>query len=201
MEKQYILRGLTLWRPWANLFLVKPVVRSPGYSMQVVGPKRVENRPKPLPSAMMGPEAGGVRLALPGDSLWLALHNGKRLDRDVLNGWGRVFWDLLPGVPGDIVALARVCQVLDLDAVGLDHPDVERLQPYVVGRYLWEVDVVLPLPDLVRCTREQGVACFQGLWRLPPRVEERVLWQVDLKRDGEALSELAVPDRSPEGGE
>lgn len=141
-----IIRGLTLWRPWAAAI--------------VHGPKRVENRPWAPP------------LGLVSHGLWLAIHAGKRwdaegarfiaetwaecpaeLDRDeVASGWPPAF-----SAEG-IIGVARVREVRRLAEVTPAHYE------WAFGPWCWLLDDVRALPKPIPC---RGA---QGLWSLPPEV-------------------------------
>lgn len=152
------IRGLTLWRPWPNAFLLQE--RS--WSTQTIRPKRVENRDW-YPQWACQPMSGGVADAKPG--IYFALHAGHRADLQALDEIRRWGWpELRVGEPSLIVAVCRFVRVLDLDQLGEDHPLVARHLPWVAGRYLWEVDQVVVLPDPVSCSGAQG------LWLLPDPV-------------------------------
>jgi hypothetical protein len=156
------LRGLTLWRPWPECFLL-------GHR-----PKRVENRPW-YPQWAMGPWQTGVACGLHDSQLWLALHAGQRLDREALQDLRQVAPELQEGRPGEIVAVCWLARVLDVEelhrlseASGHLAEEIVRNLPWICGPYAWEVDQVRALPEPVPC---KGA---QGLWKLPPEVLEQV---------------------------
>jgi hypothetical protein len=111
--------------------------------------KRIENRSWCPPSGMI-------------DEV-IALHAGKRYARDAWN------WPLISPPPkksectlGAVVGVARVVAVVDVHGVPLGQ------DPWWAGPLGWILDDVHPLVEPVPC---RG---FQGLWSLPPVVEDAV---------------------------
>ena len=146
-----IIRGLTLWRPWPWCF--------------IHAGKRVENRKWPPPKSIRGG--------------WLALHAGKRFDRQACDAMRAGRFDPravdVPERPEDhphsrIVAVGRLESCYQLDA------QRRRLNPYTdpwaFGPYVWELQDLQQLPDPVPCLGAQG------LWKLPDDVFELVRAQV-----------------------
>lgn len=165
-----ILRGLTLWRPWAASI--------------VHGPKRVENRPW-TPS-----------LRLLDQGLWIALHAGTTWNQPdaafiaerwpearaavaapdgSLDGWCRVEdrWPRQWTAKG-VVGVARVVRVVRAawDPRHESKPrfsiEPEDLGPWAFGPWCWVLDDVRALPEPIPCSGRQM------LWTLPPDVEERL---------------------------
>lgn len=175
------IRGLTLWRPWGSLLFVAEDPAHPE-----APPKLVENRPW-FPRRVCQPMRAGIALALPGQPLWLAIHNG--LHRYV-QAWAdaQALWRRpeyrsrraldgsvpRPGEAGLIVGVCRLARVLDVEALGPDHPEVRCHGSWIHGPFAWEVADRVLLPTPVAC---RGA---QGLWKLPPDVLEQVRQQWSL---------------------
>lgn len=141
-----IIRGLTLWRPWAAAI--------------VHGPKRVENRPWHPPVGYLD------------RGLWVALHAGRTWDREgalfVAKHWRveQIDGSSVNHVERDwpwrlaeqgIVGVARVTQALRVE----DMADGQR-DPWAFGPWCWMLDSVRALPKPIPC---RGA---QGLWSLSP---------------------------------
>lgn len=145
-----ILRGLTLWRPWAASI--------------VHGPKRVENRPWAPPARMLA------------EGLWIAIHAGRTWDREgaafVRNLWPEARATVPHGTEEGIVGIARVVDALtfeegDRDGLwgrGSGGPDPK--DPWSFGPYVWRLEHVRALNEPIPC---RGA---QGLWRLPVEIAE-----------------------------
>lgn len=152
-----ILRGLTLWRPWAASI--------------VHGPKRVENRP-------WAPPVAHVRAGL-----WIALHAGQRWDEEGasfitdVGKWKEASerldddecdescWPYEWAVQG-IVGVARVERVWKFDSLSDEGlPGME----WAFGTYCWDLADVRALPEPIPCRGRQM------LWTLPAEIEARLL--------------------------
>ena len=155
----YDLLGLTLWRPWAWCF--------------TDADKRVENRP-------MAPWRRAI-------GCWIALHSGMKWDAEgvhrmmrgdfgvaatgVMEGGGYLHpHSMITGIAHltGCVNLAEAQCTLPGDA----RPVQLQGNPWAFGPYCWLTPHVIKLPEPVRC---RGA---QGLWVLPPEVEEEVREQV-----------------------
>jgi hypothetical protein len=160
-------RGLTLHRPWPETFYL-PENSTPG-------PKRVENRAGWWPRAFTLPMQNGIAEKREDRTLWLALHSGGKLDTEALS-WIQNLGlpDFQGGAGGVITGVTKLKRVLDIETLGFQHPLVVNLSPWVFGRYAWEVEETRQLSQPIPCTRASGVKCFQGLWRLPPRILEQL---------------------------
>lgn len=122
-----ILRGLTLWQPWATSI--------------VLGPKRVENRPWHPSLRMLDQE------------LWLALHAGKTWDEDGAKFIGKL-WPQLPpryfNLKSYILGVARVVQAVPVE-------DLDGSDPWSFGPWCWQLaDVVQAVPQIY-CDGHQGL--------------------------------------------
>lgn len=157
-----ILRGLTLWRPWAASI--------------VHGPKRVENRPWAPPTRLL--DAG----------LWLALHAGRTWDIDgaefiIEHLDGQILglhdtsvilvrddaraqdaWPL-PWIEQGIVGVARVVRAYRY----VCPPPTEALEhEWSFGPWCWELADVQALPEPIPCRGRQS------LWELDRVVYDRL---------------------------
>lgn len=134
-----IIRGLTLWQPWA-------------WAIAHAG-KNVENRSWAPPAYMLGN--------------LLAIHAGKTVDRDAMLDIRRRFLACRE-MPDEALLHSAIVAVATLtDYVGPDTVYTSA-SPWFCGPYgwrLWDVRAIEP----VSC---RGA---QGLWRLPPDVEETVM--------------------------
>lgn len=142
-----IIRGLTLWRPWAAAI--------------VHGPKRVENRPWFPPLSLL--DCG----------LWIAVHAGKRWDpggaRFIAETWQECpaaldHDDEETGWPPAFVAqgIVGVARVAGVEGAGGRYG--QPTDPWAVGPWCWHLADVRVLPTPIPC---RGA---QGLWTLPPDV-------------------------------
>lgn len=137
-----IIRGLTLWRPWAAAI--------------VHGPKRIENRPWHPPLRLL--DAG----------LWVAIHAGRRWDAAgaefVLGRWrvGTTNACAIEGTwPGrfelqGIVGVARVASCIHIEEAR------KAGDPWAFGPWCWMLDSVHALDFPIAC---RGA---QGLWHPSP---------------------------------
>lgn len=146
-----VIRGLTLWRPWAAAI--------------VHGPKRIENRPWHPPVGYLD------------RGLWIAIHAGRRWDAAgaefILKRWrvGVTNACALEGTwPGayelqGIVGVARVSAVLSIDELRAEtSPEAAVERVWAFGPWCWVLETVHALPHPIPC---RGA---QGLWTLPPAV-------------------------------
>lgn len=162
------MRGLTLWRPWPQAFLLE---RRPGRP----APKCCENRDTLWPQQWTAPMQGGVADADPARPLRVAIHAAQKIDRGALSQVRALgFPELQTGEPGVIVCVVRLVRVLDVAVLTLRHPLLQALLPWASGRFVWQVDNVQRLREPVRCGTADGVGLFMGLWRLPDAVRRQV---------------------------
>lgn len=150
-----MIRGLTLWRPWAASI--------------VAGPKRVENRP-------WHPPIGYIQRGL-----WIAIHAGKRWDPDGA-AFLRPLWPASKHVTAPlqygpavelgwapwyreqgIVGVARVTAAVRVEDMAEGQRD-----PFAFGPWCWLLDDVKALPEAIPC---RGA---QGLWTLEPEHEAAI---------------------------
>lgn len=142
-------------------------VRQPFASALVYGPKRVENRSKPLTvnSPDWAPDARGDR--------WVAIHSGRELyDLDAEGAhWLRGLWSRLPmteeGLPmSALLGFARVRGWVehDGDASDLGAAETERVlfDPWAVGPWCMVLDRMTALATPIAPVR--GAL---GLWSVP----------------------------------
>lgn len=145
-----ILRGLTLWRPWAASI--------------VHGPKRIENRPWCPPLALLREE------------LWIAIHAGRKWDpagaQFVRREWpasGITAWEREHDCPRrmreeGIVGVARVVRAVRV--AGFDESlDGAGQKPWAFGPWCWVLGDVKALEQPI------PVAGHQQLWALPLEIQ------------------------------
>lgn len=123
-----IIRGLTLWRPWAAAI--------------VHGPKRVENRPW-FPSPRLRD----------GHDFWLAIHAGRRYDAEGAE-WIENLWPGINAAPVDeegIVGVARVASCLHIEEAR------KAGDPWAFGPWCWMLDSVHALDFPIACRGAQGL--------------------------------------------
>lgn len=123
-----LVRGLTLWRPWAAAI--------------VHGPKAVENRHWPAPQASI--DAG----------LWIAVHAGRTYDLDaarfILARWPDVRDSIPHGDRQGVVGVAKVLRAVRAE-------DLETPDPWAVGPWCWMLGFRRALPRPIPCRGAQGL--------------------------------------------
>lgn len=121
--------------------------------------KRVENRGWPPPRWVIGHR--------------IALHAGKRFDAEAARCMNRLAplrtCPPSPEQPTGIVGVARVVRCLEAPTGGLYDDSIER---WFVGPYGWVLDDVVALPRPIEWPGAQG------LWHMPPALEQQILEQL-----------------------
>lgn len=155
-----ILRGLTLWRPWAAAI--------------VHGPKRVENRPWPPSTRLLDAE------------LWIAVHAGRKFSGDgarFISTWWPDCKTKFLAPDGSVDGSARyerlwpdewkaegivgIARVKGAHRYSIVYQD-DRRDPWRFGPWCWLLDSVIALDVPIAC---RGA---QGLWSLPADIEAKL---------------------------
>ena len=145
------MRALTLWRPWPWA-ICRPSPRA----------KRVENRTWYPPEWLLGQD--------------LAIHAGRKIDGDARSFCRSILGETPPTDGGAEGVVAVVTIAGWRDRIGSDWRLVDVPphdgDPWFCGPVGWLLANVRVLPTPVPCPGHQG------LWNLPPDVEEQVRRQI-----------------------
>jgi hypothetical protein len=155
--------GLTLIQPYASAI--------------IAGPKRVENRSRPL-RRKLTPLEQRIRPNDPAGSQWVAIHAGKRLWKHVVPEMRRL-WPECPDATdlprNAVLGCARVLRWERIGVPGDDDAIVTaraeaKLGAWAFGPWCAVLDVVVPLREPMACGGKLG------LWSLPPGILLELLY-------------------------